>query len=309
MRPCDHAMARRLREALRRVQRTGPKLPGISTADAESSLLEQLVESVRRVKYVDVLLGRDPNPLRADPRSDLFDPLRGAILRMRAGEVEEAFWLIFLFVHFGRHRVAGWRYAREVYGGQAGALWTWAAVSADPRRFRRWLRTNEDRIRAIGGPHGFGNHRKYVSLSAESDTGTGAAVESYIQWTGKSRSHVETVDTAIREAERDCARAFDILFRSMKSVVTFGRLGRFDYLCMLSKLGLAGIKPGSLYLAGATGPLTGARMLLGDLKLSAQDANARILEIDRHLLLGPQILEDALCNWQKSPKSFKPFRG
>jgi hypothetical protein len=37
-------------------------------------------------------------------------------------------------------------------------------------------------IRAPGVPGGFGNHRKYESLDADSPRGTGAVVESYVGW-------------------------------------------------------------------------------------------------------------------------------
>jgi hypothetical protein len=92
------------------------------------------------------------------------------------------------------------------------------------------------------------------------------------------------------------------------NVLRFGRLARFDYLAMLGKLGLAGIKPGSTYLNGATGPLRGARLLFG------VTANHSVLdgwlgELDEELQVGMQVMEDALCNWQKSPSVFEPFRG
>lgn len=81
---------------------------------------------------------------------------------------------------------------------------------------------------------------------------------------------------------------------------------------MVGKLDLAHIEPGSAYLKGATGPLTGARLLLGNRKtpaLSAADLDECLVKLDAELGVGMQVLEDALCNWQKSPKQFKKFRG
>lgn len=66
-------------------------------------------------------------------------------------------------------------------------------------------------------------------------------------------------------------------------------------------------------MSGATGPLAGAILLFGN-----QTSGATPREIDRWLTelgerlgiyMGMQVIEDALCNWQKSPNLFVPFRG
>jgi hypothetical protein len=98
----------------------------------------------------------------------------------------------------------------------------------------------------------------------------------------------------------------------MESVYRFGRLGKFDYLTMLGKLALAPVEPGSAYMTGATGPVAGARLLFsGDPKadLSALWLDARLVDLDAYLGVGMQVLEDALCNWQKNPTRFRRFRG
>jgi Alpha-glutamyl/putrescinyl thymine pyrophosphorylase clade 3 len=98
----------------------------------------------------------------------------------------------------------------------------------------------------------------------------------------------------------------------MSEVKRFGRLAKFEYLTMLGKLGLAPLESPSAYLNGATGPLQGARLLFaGDrhAKLSAKTLDSYLIKLDEHVQVGMQVLEDALCNWQKSPDKFRPFRG
>ena len=95
-------------------------------------------------------------------------------------------------------------------------------------------------------------------------------------------------------------------------VLRFGRLGKFDFLALLGRLNLAPIKPGSTYLAGATGPLRGARLLFGGsptAQLNGTTLEEWLRELDAELDVGMQVLEDALCNWQKSPTNFEHFRG
>ena len=105
---------------------------------------------------------------------------------------------------------------------------------------------------------------------------------------------------------------FDYLYHSMSAVTSFGRTAKFDYLTMIGKLGLAPIRPGSPYLAGATGPLRGARLLVDGSAESSMRATALepiICELGNDLGVGMQEMEDALCNWQKSQNKFIPFRG
>jgi hypothetical protein len=158
----------------------------------------------------------------------------------------------------------------------------------------------------------FGNHRKYQSLDAWSANGTGAAVVSYISWVSPPRTHLMLFDEALGSSEGNPRIAFRYLYDSMSEVASFGRTARFDYLTMLGKLRLAAIDPDSTYMGGATGPLYGARLLFGGEKkarLSRSVLETYLQQLDARLNVGMQVLEDALCNWQKTPDEFVPFRG
>ena len=310
MRPDHRELASQLNERLSTFHYTFHSLPGIQRPDRRAAFVAQVIESIRRVQYVAVIRERDVSQRRADPNDDLFDPLKAAIFFQRHGELDEAFWMVFFFVHFGKHRRSGWQYASRVYGclGDVHNRWDWATTSADPEGFRVWLNVYQDQIRVSGIPGGFGNHRKYQSLDAYSDVGTGAAFETYVQWVGPPRTHVELIAQALDKANRNPRKTFRNLYNSMNCVASFGRTARFDYLAMLGKLRLATIEPDSTYLQGSTGPLVGARLLFG-LQDSATQLDLRLFELEEQLEIGMQVLEDALCNWQKHPDTFVPFRG
>ncbi|RUW71125.1 MULTISPECIES: hypothetical protein [unclassified Mesorhizobium] len=283
-------------------------LPGIANAEARSVLVEQLVESCRRIDFVTRVAERGISPERENPHSPIFDPIRAAILKMLNGEMDEAYWLIFLAIHFGKHSDDGWELVRNVYG-RLGALpiWTWASVVANPAAFRQWMGANGNQL----AQWRFGNHRKYESLSAVSESGTPSVVESYIAWVGPPRTHAAVVQNAQQQVGHDPGAIFDFLYKSMAGVARFGRLATFDYLTMIAKVGLATIRPPTAYLAAATGPKKGARLLFGgarNAKISPRELEGRLVELDKLLNVGQQVLEDALCNWQKSPTSFVPFR-
>ena len=307
MRPADRELAQKIEEELRTFHRMNHPTPGICDSARRETLVEQMLESTRRVRYVSVIRTRDVSRRRADPNDELFDPLKASILYQRRGRIDEAFWMVFLFVHFGMHARSGWRDAREVYGRLgAPSLWDWASTSADPSGFRVWLNDNQDELKREGVPGGFGNHRKYQSLDAYKPKGTGAAVESYVNWVAPPRTHEELMEQACGRAKGDPRKAFDDLYRSMNAVESFGRTARFDYLTMVGKLALSPIEPGSTYMQDSTGPAQGARLLFGN--ESAANLDRWLVELDSELNVGMQVLEDALCNWHKSPALFIPFR-
>ena len=310
MRPGDRALAVQLEGGLQLFHGRDHELPGIEEAVRRAAFLAQLIESIRRNKYVSVMKAGDISKRRADPNDELFDPLKAAILFQRKGELDEAFWMVFYFVHFGKSRYSGWRYARQVYGclGEPNRKWDWNTTQADPAGFRSWLSANQDRIRLPGAHGGFGNHRKYQSLDAFSKNGTGAAFETYIEWVGHGQTHEGVMGQALEGAKGNARSAFRRLYDSMGGVASFGRTARFDYLAMVGKLKLASIEPDSTYMQGSTGPLDGARLLFG-VKHRPTQLDQWLVELEARLGIEMQVLEDALCNWQKSPSSFKPFRG
>ena len=313
MRARDWDTAGRFQQALIDFDRDVRRLPGLCDPETLTVLVAQLVESRRRIQFVERIQERDISPRRMDPSEDLFDPLRAAILHKRAGNVDEAFWLVFLFVHFGKHRRGQWRYLRDVYGALGGeSLWDWANTSANPDGFRAWLAANRTRIEESPEPGGFGNHRKYQSLDACSSTGTGAAVVTYVDWIAPLGSHVNRMVAAHDAVRGDPGEAFHALYESMDAVASFGRLARFEYLAMVGKLGLAKIVPPSAYLSSSTGPRQGARLLFGGsptASIPPAVLEEHLGELNQVLEVGFQVLEDALCNWNKSPATFKPFRG
>jgi hypothetical protein len=308
VRPADRLLAQRFDSTLDAFDRDVRPLPGIDIPAQRAAFLEQLVESERRVRYFAVLREHPRSAGYADPTSDIFDPISGSLVKSRAGDIEEAFWLAFYAVHFGKNLRGGWRYAKEVYGALGnGNHWTWVRTSANPTAFRNWLTANEEHIRRDAPPGGFSNHRKYQSLSGASENGTGAAFESYINWIGPA-GHVAKFNAALQEAHNSPTQTFANLYRSMRAVRSFGRLGKFDYLTMIGKLGLAPIRANSTYMTIAKGPITGARLLFGQ-DVSPKTLDQWLIELDVALNVGMQVLEDALCNWQKSPAQFVPFRG
>lgn len=312
MRPRDALRYRELDQALDIYHRNVKRLPGIQTKSMRESFIEQILDSIRRVRYISVISSRSISEIRSDPHSELFDPLKSAILHKKQGNIDEAFWLVFLATHFGKNRKSGWRLTRDVYGRLGSTpIWTWERISQSPNAFRKWLANAQKSMKTDGVVRGFGNHRKYQSIDAQKPSGTGAAVESYVKWIQPFSSHQQLIKEAERQVGKDPKKMFSYLFESMNAVASFGRMAKFDYLTMLSKIGLAELEPESTYMDGATGPFSGGCLLYkGSVAKheNRKSLEADLIELDKLLKVGMQVIEDALCNWQKSPKAYLPYQ-
>jgi Alpha-glutamyl/putrescinyl thymine pyrophosphorylase clade 3 len=284
---------RRIDATLRRHSHVVQPLPGITTAAALDTLALQFVASLRREAYYKLAQRKPISARRADPNDPSFDAERAVVYHQQQGNLDEAAWLVFLMTHFARPEDTGWRRLQDVYGMLGAGIWDWRTVSANP---------------SVRGK--FGNHRKYESLRDDAGRSTGKVVESYITWVGHN-GHARLFADIVRQAGNDPHAIYDALYRSL-DVKSFGRLAKFDYLSLIGRYSTAPIDAGSAYLIGATGPAKGARLLFDgrrDGPSSLRKLQVMLDVLDADLQVTMKVMEDALCNWQKSPVRFVHFKG
>jgi hypothetical protein len=306
MRPADRQREQDLQAGLIAFSQHTPLL-GIADPAALASLTRQMIDSLHRIAFVRRLGERTPDKRRMDPTSALFDPIKAAFLHDRAGNKDEAAWLVFLSTHFGYHRRIGWELTRLVYGAlDKGPTWTWARISGDLGGFQQWYEAHAGQLAGLP----FGNHRKYESLRPEAENNLADTIASYVNWVGGNRGFVRLV-ADIDTAPSDAKVRFDRLYRACP-IVQFGRTARFDFLTMIGKLDIADVEPPCPYLQGATGPTQGAKLLIaGDpkAKIPVGRLSETVVAVGDSIGVGMQVMEDSLCNWQKSQFQYLPFRG
>lgn len=311
-----HNLANDLILSLKNFNRNKYSLNGLSSDDHYVTLAMQLIDSIRRIKYVDVILNSNKpiNPYRAEPNSSLFDPIRAARLYYNSGNYDEACWLIFLSTHFGKNIKTKWKLCSDIYSGLGTEIWTWCKITDDFRSFESWYESNYLELIKESTQRQYGNHRKYETLKYNSKRSIPEVFKSYINFIGKTRSHEARFDEA-KTITHTPELLFELLYSNMRSVISFGRTAKFDYLTMLKKTNLLDVEPSHLFLHNSTGPIKGCWLLFnnnigsGDsIKLLNEKLSslATILPIN---YLRMQVLEDALCNWQKSPNSYRYFGG
>ena len=304
--PAWETERRRIGAVLRWHSKRVHALPGIASAEALDVLSLQFVASLRRELYYSLVQKKPISARKADPNDLGFDADRAVAFHLQHDDIDEAAWLAFLMTYFARPGDSGWKRLQDVYGKIGTGIWDWRTVSADPVAFAAWLAANGPRV---GGK--FGNHRKYETLRDDSGRGMGKVVESYVAWVGPA-GHRRRFADCIREAGNDPHVIFDALYRSLDQVKSFGRLAKFDYLSLLGRYSIAPVDAGTAYLNGATGPLKGAHLLFDgsrDGPSSPEELQRRLDALDLDLQVTMKVMEDALCNWQKSPTKFVHFKG
>ena len=211
----------------------------------------------------------------------------------KSGDRDETLWRVFLAGHFGRLS-ANPKKASQVQSASRllcglgrSPTWTWKRVSSDLRGFKGWLTENRSSLRELR----FGNHRKYESKKPQA---LYEVIASFVSWVRRSGGTPSRAFAA--RSSKGPEEWFDSLYRSLE-VHRFGRTARFDTLCLLADMGILPVKPGSCYIPGATGPLRGARKLWG--KRSPSALNFLADQAAKSLQVPVDVLEDALCNWQK----------
>ena len=310
IRPVDINLYNSLKNQLEEFHRLKIPLLGIKDQQKNKCFIMQIIESIRRIKYINTLNRNPIEPDVTNPLNEGFNPLKAAIFNFRNGNFEEACWLVFLYVHFGESRQSGWPLTKSFYNKLGQGSWDWQAINSKKNTLQQWLSQNEKQLQSCGK---FGNHRKYQSIKPTTQSGVGTAevIESYIGWVEKSGSHMLLLKN-LHNRQFDPQEMFEHFYQSLDEVKSFGRVAKFDYLSMMGKLSFFPVEPGHPYLINSTGPINGAKLLFGDHNSTPKSLNQNTACLGNHLNLNSdfkmQILEDALCNWQKSPGNFIPFR-
>jgi hypothetical protein len=283
-------------------------LIGIDTQETRTVFLLQLIDSIRRIEFLQFTSMRAKSAKLYEPYSGSFDPFGGAAVLNKIGDIDNAYWLIFLATHFSKHKEDGWNLTEDFYGkfGEDG-IWDWATVSLDPNAVHEWLEEIYPHKTSEGRSRRFGNHRKFETLKP-TNKGTGYVVKTYVEWILKYGSHQNLIRTVQQNVGQNPQDAYAFLYKELDEVAKMGRLGKFDFLCNLSNLQIAPIFPDKAYIVGSTGPFEGAKLLFGDL-MNSHELDRACANLASHLKVSPQVIEDALCNWQKSREAYHYFRG
>lgn len=305
--PLRQARVQEISNALTSHSQNVRPLTGMADPRACEALAMQIMASLRRDEYFQVIQSRGPIAAdRADPNSAKFEAELGVVHFLQNGLYDEAAWLIFLMVAVAKPSDSGWARLKDIYGKLGLGRWGWQEAAAAPGAVEDWLAQHWN---AIGGK--FGNHRKYASLRPDSAIPFGRAVTEYVAWVNADGGHQALFGRLVFEGGNDPHSIFDRFYKALP-IKGFGRLGRFDWVAMLARYSFIPAEAGSAYLKDATGPKAGIKLLFeNDVTANTSPAllQAWLDDLDADLGVRMEVLEDAICNWQKTPLKFTHFKG
>src|ERR1019366_10432676 len=131
MKPIDINLGKEIHQKLIDFHQICP-MPGIESKENRECFVEQIIDSIRRIKYINLIRDKDLSGEYANPENSIFDPLKAASWNRRQGNIDEAFWLVFLAIHFGKNRSTNWELLRNLYRGEGANLsWTWERTAGN----------------------------------------------------------------------------------------------------------------------------------------------------------------------------------
>lgn len=274
----------------------------------------QLLDSIEQEKEIKALvnsdIGKSDNAEWAygNPYSPHFDPIK-AIVSLKETDFDEACWLVFLLIYTDDSTTRDWAFVRQLYSGIGFDLGrqksdskpyrlTWERLNQSPNLQIQQLESLSNHLAQLTPKPKFGHHRAYESLAQ-----LPAVFSSYIGFINAQGGHQALFKPS--HADIDKHDYFQALYSLVRQhIYRFGRLSTFEYLCLLGKLGLADVEPDCCYIAEASGPKQGAKLLFG--LLSNEQLEAHAVGLADYLEIGYQSVEAGLCHWQKSPNRYIP---
>ena len=258
----------------------------------------QLIDSIEQEAAIKALLDSDIREQYCDPKSEEFNPIK-AIIYLKDKDYDEACWLSFLLIYTNDSEQADWAFMRKLYGGVGLNLKTALTWQQVTKSFDQGMALFErlSSSLALSNPKPkFGHHRAYESINH-----LPLAFSSYIDFINEQGGHQALFRPKVSALDKTAY--FQTLYALVrKNIYRFGRLSTFEYLCLLGKIDLAEVEPDSCYIAEASGPKRGAKLLFGMLDDAKLDDHA--IGLADYLNVGYQELEAAICHWQKSPDRY-----
>lgn len=202
-------------------------------------------------------------------------------------------WFLYLATYFGKSRASNWVLFKRSAFSESMELILVEEILRNRNLYFTELQKNDF---FLGSQ--FSNHRKYSKKSLLGDKGFIHSANYFLDQIGQFNFSEST--------------NFDIAYNRAQKIPLFGRMASFDYICSLCKCNLQVDQPTSMYLKYSTGPQSGFKYLLKLYGLESPDKEVviqtgdEILEWFREnteIYLVAQVLEDAICNWQKEPQA------
>jgi len=260
-------------------------------------LANQTFDSIRRIQIYEIyeIRAREAvkekksfkytsNPFVLAQRSDLSN--------------QDKVWYIYLATYFGKSNKSKWELFNRATFHRDGSIIKFNQIQADLDKYFKYLVSFDFFLNC-----NYSNHRKFTAKTLTGGNGVFKSMEYFVKNVGLYTPQYE-ID-------------FHDMYLLSQKIPSFGRLAGFDFTSSLTKCGLNVKEPTSIYANHSTGPLEALELLLKLTNNDVSKASQKKLGIDlmdwflknSKIYMTAQVLEDAICNWQKDTVKYIRYTG
>lgn len=266
-------------------------------ADKLNILARQTNDSIRRI---DVYNSYKKRALQAvSNKLDFIHTSNPFVLAQRSDLDEmNKVWALYVATYFGKSDKSKWELFKRATFDNGGSIMLFENIQKDLDIYFKYLSSFD-----FFDGCSYSNHRKFTAKRLTGEKGVFESMEYF----------VKNIDQYLVKNKTD----FHSIYELAQKIPNFGRLAAFDFSSSLVKCGLNIEEPQSLYAEHSTGPLNAIGLLLrltnndssskSKIKLSS-DLMKWFIENTRIFMTG-QVLEDAICNWQKNTSTYIRYSG
>lgn len=251
-------------------------------------LAKQTNDSIRRIEIYKAYYSR-ATQAAANNQSFIHTSNPFVLAQRPDLSIKNRLWIVYLATYFGKSDKSKWTLFDRAAFDQNQALILFDKIKADPDKYKQYL-SSFDFFQNCK----YSNHRKFIAKKLHGDKGFFRSVK-YL---------IDNIEVYTPEEEIE----FHDMYLLAQKIPNFGRLGGFDFTSSLVKCGFNVKEPRSMYAENSTGPLKGLKLLLSLTNNDTTQASQIQLSFDlvdwflenSEIFMIGQVLEDAICNWQKN---------
>lgn len=260
-------------------------------------LANQTNDSIRRIEVYKLYKSR-ANKAVKDKQEFIYTSNPFVLAQREDLSFEERIWIIYLATYFGKSNKSKWTLFERAAFDRNRTLISFHSIISDLDKYFKYLASFD-----FFGQCQFSNHRKFTAKRLYGDNGFFQSVNFF----------VDNIKMYLPNEKI----SFDKMYKLSRNIPNFGRLAGFDFTSSLVKCGFNVEEPKSMYAENSTGPLQGLKLILGmtnsntsreaQIKLSKELVDW-FIENSEIFMVG-QVLEDAICNWQKDTRKYTKYSG
>ncbi|MRT17562.1 hypothetical protein F3C99_11410 [Vitellibacter sp. q18] len=260
-------------------------------------LANQTSDSIRRIQIYDAYRLRAQEAVQG--KKSFFHTSNPFVLAQRSDlNYQNRVWIIYLATYFGKSNKSKWELFNRATFRKNQSIILFDEIQADLNNYFKFL-VSFDFFQDCD----YSNHRKFTPKNLLNSNGLFRSIEYF----------VKNVEFYSSENEME----FDEMYLRSQKIPNFGRLAGFDFTSSLVKCRFNIKEPKSMYADNSTGPLQALELLLkltnnNSSKVSQKQLSADLMEWflkNSRIYMTGQVLEDAICNWQKNTVKYIRYSG